>query len=84
MVIAHQVRGDLHQPGGSARVAAEPRASFISPHETILRKIFGHFAVPHGGEQEPEHAWAILADQRIEIIESLNCEAFCYRFHPHV
>ena len=48
-VIAHQVRGDLHQPGGDAGAPAKPVARLIGPNETVLRQIFRRFPIPERG-----------------------------------
>lgn len=90
LVIANQIGRDLHQPGFGARIPTKPVASLVRPHEAVLCQIFGRFFIAKRRQNKPEHAWAMLFEHRLKIVE--RGRTFIHRrrlggkrsVHPHL
>ena len=69
-MIAHQVYGDVHQPGLDAAFPAV--AAPVRFHEAILRHAFGAVPVAQRRERKPINARPLQLHDRVEIFDSAS------------
>ena len=68
-VVAEEVDGKAHEPGGDGTVAAEGSAGGPGTEEGVLGERLGDVAVADGEEQEAEDALLVEGDDGFEVVE---------------
>ena len=68
-VVADEIEGEPHEPGGDGTVGAEAGAGGPGAEEGLLGEGLGEVAVADGGEEETEDALLVEGDDGGEVVE---------------
>ena len=68
-VVAEEVDGDAHEPGGDGAVAAEGGAGSPGTEEGVLGERLSDVAIAHGEQEEAEDALLVEGDDGFQVVE---------------
>ncbi len=76
-MIAEEIEGDAHEPGGDGTVFAEGGAGEPGAKEGLLGKGLGDVVVAGGDEKKTEDALLVEGDDGVEVVEGCGEGLVC-------